>query len=493
MTCGSAARLGLVAALAGAVGAAVAADGGATAADPRLVPWSASTTDVLAADAGVLNGQLAKARAAQERPVPAGDDIAVIVLDTVRADRLGVYGYTKATSPALDAWSKGARVYTRATSDAPWTLPAHASMFTGQYSRTHGAVSVGLADPRKAAPLRDAAVTFAEILRDRGYETVGIAANLGFLERSYGLSQGFDTWVCEDVVRDPRHSPYTPGDRMTAMALDYLGDKPTRPRLLFLNYMDAHAPWVPRDGLTREPANIKKDVLPFRKEWMNNVRGLMGKGLLDPVVATSWSEAYDADLRYLDQQMAQVLPRLADFEHVFILSDHGEALGEHTVVEHAKDVWQELVHVPFIARSARHPAGRDSTLVQSHDLAWMVLEAAKVPVPSNMVRTKDLVVAEQYYTLKKELENPVFGARFNHVYRAFRQGDTKVRVVDGAPTGTYDLARDPGELLGTVATPKGLDGVEARWLATTPEAPPVPVEVPVDENVDALRELGYVE
>jgi len=458
------------------------------------VAWSPAPPEQLTADKAAFDQILAGARAGRKLPPGKGDDIAIIVLDTVRAGRLGLYGYAQRTSPNLDEWAKSARVYTRATADAPWTLPSHASMFTGQPSRTHGAMSVGLDDPRRAAPLRDSATTIAERLRDKGYETVGIAANLGFLSREYGLAQGFEAWACEDIPRGPNPLPYVSGDRVTAMATAYIEGKPAdRPRLLFLNYMDAHAPWIARQGYTPNPKIIRKESLPFRKEWMSAVRSLLADGVLDPAVRASWSAAYDSELRFLDAQLAMLLPKLASFEHIFILSDHGEALGEHGIVEHGKDVWEELVHVPFIAKSPRHAAGRDTTLVQTHDLAWMVLEAAKLPVPSDIVRTRDLVVSEQYYTLKKELENKYFGQKFNRVVRSFRNGDLKIRVEGGKPTGTYNLAADPGEMNGAVATPAGLVGIEAKWLASTPAAPAEAATPPADENIEALRQLGYVE
>ena len=141
-------------------------------------------------------------------PSPSSDrsDVLIIVLDTVRRDRLGVYGHV-GTTPNLERWSSDARVFDRARSVASWTLPAHASLFTGRYPIRHGAHSTSYESGEKFHALPPDTPTLASALRAQGYATVGIAANRGFLNKETGISQGFDAWLCEGLRR-VRGLPY---------------------------------------------------------------------------------------------------------------------------------------------------------------------------------------------------------------------------------------------------------------------------------------------
>jgi hypothetical protein len=135
-------------------------------------------------------------------------DVVVIVLDTVRADRLGVYDPTLDTTPNLAAWSKGARVYTRMQSVGAWTLPSHASLFTGRFPVTHGAEGTPRGVKASARALHAGADTLARRLQAAGWRTVGIAGNRAYLDRRWGLGQGFDAWLCEGLSRSRDGIPY---------------------------------------------------------------------------------------------------------------------------------------------------------------------------------------------------------------------------------------------------------------------------------------------
>lgn len=466
-----------------------------------VVDWPAVSAQVQANDEGIMAAGLANVQAAAlSRPVPRradgtpADDIAVIVLDTVRADHLGLYGYAEKTSPQLDAWSANARVWERAYADAPWTLPSHASMFTGKCQREHGARSLDESDPRKGAPLAQSEVTIAEHLQAAGYRTVGVAGNRAFLHPAYGLSQGFDTWINEQPEDDPRGVPYTAADRIVPMALAAAQQSDEHPLFLFVNLMDAHTPYKPRKGLVEHPEKLLRKSIPgngggFRKQATRLMQG----SLLEPEVFQTWTLAYDAELRWLDQNLGTLLAGLASFEHVFILADHGEYLGEHNLVEHAKDVYEPVNHIPFLARSSRFPPGRDTSFIQTHDLAWMVLESAGLPVPASVHRTTDVAVTDLYYTLKKDLMNPDYGHRFKRIRRAFRVGDEKLIVGSDNTREGYDLANDPAEAKPKYASPV-FEGLAEKYAAEHPEVPVVPLDqTPPEPTDEQLRALGYVE
>lgn len=425
-----------------------------------------------------------------------GPDIVLIVLDTVRADRMGVYGYERDTTPAIDRWARGARVYDRMVSNGAWTLPSHASLFTGKPVIAHGARGTPLDKPL-ASPLRDGSDTVARALRKAGWRTVGVAANRAFLARSWGLAQGFDVWLNE-ALRVADDLPYTAGDRVTALAREVLGRRRDAPVFLFLNYMDAHAPWVPRRGYVAEDDRIDGPHLPYGPAWEGLTDRLMGERKADPAVLASWRAAYDAELRYLDEQVGALLAALPSLgidenDYVFLLSDHGEYLGEHHLVEHSKDLYDEVLRVPLLVKGPGYTPGRDPTPVQTHDVASLVLAAAGLPPLDGAERTDALQVSELYWSRHRDLAEP-YGARFDRVRRAYRLGDRKLLLGSDGAREAYDLAADPRESRDLTGGVEWLGTVEAAadaWLAGHPEAPDVPLEDALD--AEALRALGYVE
>lgn len=430
---------------------------------------------------------------------PQAPDIVVIVLDTVRADRMGLYGYGKGTTPKIDAWADSARVYDRMVSDGAWTLPSHASLFTGMPVLTHGARGTPLGGPL-ASPLAEGTETVASALRQAGYRTVGIAANRAFLDSMWGLAQGFDLWLCEKLKYDRMRLPYVTGDRMTNLAKGYLERPRKEPLFLFLNYMDAHGPWIPRDGYVRDPGAINRRLLPYHKGWNEVTDRLMGdREAPPPAAARAWSEAYDSELRFLDEQVGELLEALpslgiGDEDYVFVLSDHGEYLGEHALVEHSKDVYQEVLHVPLLVKGPGYLAGRDPAPVQTHDIAsWILAAAAQAPL-DGAVRTVDLQVSELYWARHRDLSSDRYGDRFNRVRRAYRSGFQKLILGSDGSREAYELDLDPLEAFNVIEDADWVPELEARakaWLEATKEAPEAKLDT--DANLESLKALGYVE
>jgi arylsulfatase A-like enzyme len=428
---------------------------------------------------------------------PKAPDIVVIVLDTVRADRLGMYGYDRDTTPHLDDWAKGARVYDQMVSDGDWTLPSHASLFTGKPAIAHGAHGTPLDGPL-ASPLREGSATVARALREAGYRTVGIAANQAFLDAVWGLSQGFDVWLCQSLRPDMRHLPYVSADRVTAMAKVALGRPRDAPLFLFLNYMDAHAPWIPRRGYVREPDAIRREVLPYSHRWETVTERLMADHELDPAAQRAWSEAYDSELRFLDEQVGDLLEHLPTLgigpdDYVFVLSDHGEYLGEHALVEHSKDLFEQILRVPLLIKGPGYTVGRDATPIQTHDIASLILAAAGQAPLDGAAHTDTLQVSEMYYARHRDLQNPLYGERFNRIRRAYREGPHKLLLGSDASREAFDLLADPGELTNVIDADwvPGLQARAAAWLAAQETAPDATMSGPAD--LDRLKALGYQE
>jgi arylsulfatase A-like enzyme len=305
-------------------------------------------------------------------------NVLLLVMDTVRADRLSLYGYPRDTTPNLKRIARLGVRFDQARSPAPWTLPSHASMFTGLWPHQTGV--------SESCPLDDDFTTLAEYLAGRGYLTAGFVANTFFCNSWFGLGQGFahyEDFYDEDEVVSVTETLRTSalgrgavrlarlplgGNRTRKTAaqinqdfLEWLAEQDQdRPFFAFLNYFDAHAPYrVPEEcdhhfGRTAEtPEEI--DVL---EGWeIRPKRNVPGDE------ATLANDAYDDCLGYLDAQIGKLFDELASrglLENtlVVITSDHGEELGEHGLFGHGRSLYGQEVHVPLLILHPGGPRGR---------------------------------------------------------------------------------------------------------------------------------------
>jgi arylsulfatase A-like enzyme len=300
-------------------------------------------------------------------PTAEAPNLLLIVLDTMRSDHLEVYGYDRATSPWIQSFGQKVTIFNNAFSSSSYTLPAHATLFTGLYPRSHGAdifdgeggISLAqlgrLNDEVPVAPLDSEALTLAEIAKEAGLDTGAICGNTAYLCRYFGLDQGFDTYVDKRPVREIwRPAGLSLGNRIltllgrnrrlnrllesnerfyllasevNALALKWLDSRRDRRFFLFLNYNDPHEP-----------------NLPFGK--YKNLFPDADKSLID---------AYDAEVRYMDSQLAALFDRLEswgllDLTLVIIVGDHGESFWEHGKKGHAVTLYEPEVHIPLLLR-----------------------------------------------------------------------------------------------------------------------------------------------
>ncbi|MCB9796893.1 MAG: sulfatase [Alphaproteobacteria bacterium] len=437
-------------------------------------------------------------------------DVVFIVLDTFRADRLAAYGATGGLTPALDAFASEARVFTRMRATGNWTLPTHGSLFTGLHPTEHGAHGSPAGAKSKAYGLGPSPTTLAERLGESGYRRVGVAANRAFLDSVWGLSRGFEVWQCEQL-EVARGMPYVQGDRITGLAKVALAARPEgEPLLLFLNYMDTHAPWVPREGYTAHPERIEPAHLPGGKLWKRAQEGdwsevrveiMSGAREATQSERDTWSEAYDAEVRWLDAQVGTLLDALPSYgidenDYVVIVSDHGEFLGEHQLLEHSKDLYEEVLRVPLMIRGPGFEPGADARPIESHEVPLLLLEAMGLePLVPGVPGEDPLQVSEMYWSRHRELSDPALAERFGRVRRAYVSDDHKLIVSDDGAHEAYDLRADPGEgssVYGSAAWAGALEGAGAAWLEgrTVGEGAEVVLE---KEEMKRLRGLGYVE
>ena len=310
-------------------------------------------------------------------PQPQGErpNVLIIILDTVRAASLSLYGYSRATTPHLEEWATRGVIFDDAWSTAPWTLPSHGTMFTGRYPfEFRGDWDTGF---DREVP------TLAERFRDEGYRTGGFVANLYYAAWDSGLDRGFIHY--EDYLRTPqqllfsssigqafervrrgRH-PVRPlnvrryGPFVTRPFFQWLDETAPsgRPFFVFLNYFAAHKPFF--------------SPKPFNQMFLGD----------DNTV-----DRYDGAIAYLDNELDKLFSDLEargvlDNTLVVVTSDHGEFMGEHGLQDHGNALYPPVLHVPLVIipqRGEQMAVRRVAEPVSLRDLAATVQQVAGLPV-----------------------------------------------------------------------------------------------------------------
>lgn len=416
---------------------------------------------------------------------PKPPDVILITLDTTRADRLGVYGYTKSTSPNIDAFAREAVVFRRAFSTSPWTLPSHASMFTGKYPTRHGAhhnatdgdsnlgeLLEGEAYRElKVDRLAESEVTLAELLAEKGYAT-GAFVGGPWLTPPFGLLQGFEA---RDAAVDTLVG--RSAEELTDAAIAWMQRVPARkPLHLLLNYFDPHNPYEPPD--------------PFRPEEPADLQQL-----------------YDGEIRFMDHHLGRLLDALRaagryDTALVILVADHGELLGEHGIVGHGPWLYEELIRIPLLIR---FPDGREGgttsdSVVSVVDLLPVVAAETGISLPPGIdglpLGQRRRALAESYrdVTAVKAL-----GMRFDRDLTALIDWPWKLVASSKGKRRLHRLDDDPGEatnLAQDELQQERLEELLAQLSAERAKLVPGESVAPRDLDptvVERLRSLGYVE
>jgi arylsulfatase A-like enzyme len=319
--------------------------------------------------------------------------VILLVLDTVRWFNLSSYGYSRATTPEIEKWSQGAVRFDEAISTAPWTLPSHASMFTGRLPHQTSATWL--------VPLDDALPTLAEVLDQHGYATAGFVANLNYTSRESGLARGFLHYedyrirageillssALGKLIVSKRTDQWRllrkNAELVNQEFLGWLEHRPEgRPFFAFLNYFDAHDPYEP-------PAPFNAQ---FGAAGGGDVDNLEGGGRERARAARLQAavKAYDGSIAYMDHQIGQLLAELDRRQLrgntiIIVTADHGEQFGEKRLIRHGNSLYRSLVQVPLFVAVPGVTKRRDvPTAVSLVDLPATILELAGVkqhPLP----------------------------------------------------------------------------------------------------------------
>ncbi len=404
------------------------------------------------------------------RPQP---PVILISIDTLRADRVGAYGYRRIATPNIDSLADGGTLFTNIDCQTPLTLPSHTSLFTSTYPFENGI-------QENAEVVPPGAVTLAGVLKSHGYKTAAFIGSV-FLERQMGLDQGFDTYdspfnfeafspISGEMFFGGVENPFSVRDRrdgtlVVSAALRWLAANRGRPVFVFIHLFDLHTPYSLPEAAARR----------------------------------SGISRYDAQLEYEDGLVGRLKSGLAqggwwDKSLALLLSDHGEGLGDHGETSHGYFIYQSTLHVPLIFH---WPAGSSSEPARVQgpggliDVAPTILGFLGLPLPPSFEGASLLgavpraVYSESLHTRDSFGWSPL---------RAVRLGAYK--YIEAPRPELYDLEKDPAErndlARANPSQARQLRAELARVLASHARHRPTPPAGVTPQTEKLLASLGYL-
>ena len=403
-------------------------------------------------------------------------NILLVTIDTLRADRLGSYGYAQARTPVLDRLAGEGVRFADATAHAPLTYPSHVAILTGRYQANFGVRLNGM------NPLPDRAATIAETLKTGGYRTAAVVGSV-ILERSYGLDQGFDAYDDRIAVRPAETIAQSELQRsaaeVTAAATAWLKSSRAAqdgsPFFLWAHYYDPHLPYS-------APAKFS---------------------------AAAPGRPYDAEVAYVDAALGQLLEAIDRRRTVVIVTaDHGESLGDHGEPDHGFFLYDATLHVPLIIAgpaAGSGTGGRQATAprvvreqVRSVDIAPTIAAIAgvKTDTPTDGVSLIPLMQG----TARSDVPVSLAESWYPRLHfgwselRSVRVGEWK--YIAAPKPELYDLRNDPAEGQNRIndrsAVAARLAAEVGRLSKLGAPATDTPPAQPDQATVERLRALGYV-
>ncbi len=308
----------------------------------------------------VLVCLLAGAFFAREYLIPRQKNVMLIVLDTLRADHLGVYGYERDTSPNLDAFARENVLFRYAVTAAPWTPPSLATFFTGLYPVAHGVMPPNSREQAETVfhKLSSDLETAAEFFKKQGYATSGITPN-PWITKTFGYDQGYDHY--QEFVR-------APANKITEEAMAELEKlrQQGKPFFFYLHYLDPHDPYKPPEKF--RIFKDQKSNYPYEERTQKNVN------------------LYDGEIRYMDTSLGALFGYLRekglyDDMIIVIVGDHGEQFKERGDQGHGFKLHNEELHVPLMIRTGEAHREVDFT-VSTVDVFPTMIDLAGFPIPA---------------------------------------------------------------------------------------------------------------
>ncbi|MFH0981563.1 MAG: sulfatase [Planctomycetota bacterium] len=371
-------------------------------------------------------------------------NILLIVVDTLRADKLGCHGSALGLTPHLDVVARESTRFERAFAHAPWTLPSFASMLTSTYPAQHGA-GIRNGEYTKLGPT---ARTLAECFREADYAT-GAVVNVDFLTAPFGLDQGYaeDDY---DAYGQPDNTQMRKATVTTDVALRWLRKHRTRPFFMLVHYFDPHLVYDPPAEFRRKFAR-PEDRENLAWSWGTRADLLAlrtGKATLDLPAIRRAEALYNGEVAYADAEVGRLLTELdrlglTDSTILVITADHGEEFLDHGGFEHGHTLYDELLHVPLMLRYPRRlPVKTVSTTVGQIDLAPTLCELARVPLEPTFVGRSLLPLIDG----SEPEDHPVLAQSnfWGPAIHSWRRGGYKV-IFTPRRVELYEMASDPLE------------------------------------------------
>lgn len=426
-------------------------------------------------------------------------NVVLISIDTLRADHMGCYGYTRKTTPSLDALSKEGCFFKNVTSTSSWTAPAMASLFTtlmpSQHNIRHGVCKSGNIYGQEI--LNASHVTLAEVLKENGLTTLGISSN-PHLTPELGFAQGFDRFmVCK----------FKSAEEITKTAIEFMAQYvKNKPFFLWVHYFDPHWPYLKQEPWIHTYAPDYHDELQqFYNTNLPRVRTAAGieKGsnILQSLVAL-----YDSEINYVDQSVGKLLDAIHGKENTMIVlvSDHGEGFLEHNTLDHGYQLYEESIHVPLIMKCpAVEPVKKSFDTpcsiidIPPTILSWLNIKnrytfqgRSLLPLMTGKISDN---ISEPDRTVISELN------RFGKNLISLRAGKWKyINDLKHQEEELYDLAADPHETTNCIGK-EPLLHTEMKnkllnWLGATRKKKAKVKRSKLDqESLEKLKSLGYIE
>jgi len=376
----------------------------------------------------------------KSKPKP---NVLLILVDTLRADKLGCYGSKLDATPSIDALASEGVRFENAYSHAPWTLPSTASLLTSLYPPEHGA---GGRVPQ-FKKLRPTVRTVAQVFKDAGYATASVV-NVDFLTKPFGLTRGFDH---VDFEVYPSNVKMRNAERTTDAAIDWLKQSKNSPFFLMVHYFDPHLVYDPPDAYRRRFAS-----LPDRNDhsWVfgtrpQMVRQRMGKVTFNEAQIRRAEKLYNGEVAYTDHEVGRLLDaldrmKLKSSTIVVFTADHGEEFLDHGGFAHGHTLYNELVHIPLIIRFAgRLETKTIAAPVRHVDVAPTLCRLVGIE-PDPAFRGRSLVGLVDG-TEHRDRAVLFYGSFWGQPLWGWLQGHFKLILTPDGQDKLFDLITDPGE------------------------------------------------
>lgn len=441
----------------------------------------------------ILSCWIAIATGCSSEPPPALPNLILIVIDTLRADHLGCYGYEHDTSPNIDKFADSGVLFQNAYCQMPTTGPSHASIFTSKHPRSHGVLKNGWV-------LSDTFPTIAQILKENGYTTAAVVSSFA-LASKFGFSKGFDFYdekltlegSTMSILEQWEGHAMTGGfdqraDLATQKAVRWIQQNDKKPFFLWVHYFDPHSPYAPPE--------------PYEKKFIKNA-----DNGTDRIIAK-----YDGEIKFVDEEVGKLLnvikkKRLDPNTLIIIISDHGEGLGQHNWLAHGMFLYDEQMRIALMMSFPNViPRGIEiDSLVQTIDILPTVLHLMGLEYKEDFSGNS---LVKMIQNPGDSSSHPVFLERRRYgpssILHAMAPGnkfalrDGNMKYIWAPEEGTeelYNLAADPAELKNIVnrhreTADKMRDMIE-EWKKGEADTKH---EQSIDEETrKKLEALGYVE